>query len=323
MSAESELDQVAQLLVMLSLVPESDRDTTLAQCRRLVREAAGGEGRRLAVASNLIASLNREIASLRSMDGDPIILGMCEALSEELILHHTTQDIPLAHKAFETVVEQACQAQGLIVTNPTSKTNRRWDLAVGAPGGTSENWSLKTEGGAKEATVDITKLSEAAWITAEAKLNDGNATLAAHVREYLRDYMASVQRLLVLRSVSVANVDYDGPAFMYQLIEVPVSILGAPLEWQQGEMEAKLADTKTLRVDVAGHPYKAASQDELALDPGGRHRLVEMPDHNRKFDFAYSLGLDVSDGKVKLTTVPLAVCQVYATWVLMPVSTFA
>ena len=83
-----------------------------------------------------------------------------------LSVHHGATPEPLALTAFETVFRNACRAAGWILDPPGSATRRFVDLEVVSGAGPARRFSLKSTAAKNlsEATAQISKLTEAAWI---------------------------------------------------------------------------------------------------------------------------------------------------------------
>ena len=245
-------------------------------------------------------------------------------LCERLLTHHATRDLPLERKAFEEVVEAACKQRGIEVVRPSSSTNERWDLLVFDTGG-PERWSLKTEGseGIRDATINITKLAEASWVqTLNSGPNPG-AALARELQSRIEGYTKDVQRLLILRFFSSEAASPHDRLRVYQLLEVPLDIFDWLLAQPTANVAAVLNTTvrnkavRTIRVKLPGHPYQVG---EVRAGPDGRAPMIELPDMNRNYPTEFSVGLDVNDGKLKVTGIPLSAWRVHALWTLLPMA---
>ena len=67
------LTDAAQILVMLSLLPEERQREALEDCKDVLRKLAQDTSGRIEVVTKLVAGLHRQIFSTFSMDGGPLI----------------------------------------------------------------------------------------------------------------------------------------------------------------------------------------------------------------------------------------------------------
>jgi hypothetical protein len=308
----SPLTEAAQLLVMLSLLPEDHQQAALDSCKGVLRGYADEKSGRIEVLSNMVAGLHREIHTSISLEAPPLIRSVSECIRERLLVHHATKEQGLERREFEEAIGSAARQQGIALDWPQSKTQARWDVSVAT--NPPERWSLKTESAdhVKDATISVSKLTEARWV------QTAGMALPQMLQDYVRAYIAEVQRLLVLRR-------FAGPsaALVYQLVEIPVTLLRPVATATSQSLAQQLANSKTLQVVLPGAMYSPT----VSRDPVDAEPLIEIPDLNRTSGTptrkpvrsgTFSLGLDMSDGKIKLERVPLSACEVHAIWTLLP-----
>ena len=142
-----------------------------------------------------------------------------EGFGARLRAHHALNPEPLVTSAFEAAFNGACDVAGYDVAPAVSAVHRFFDTTVEGDDGTVRRISLKSSAAKdlKEATLHISKLTEAAWIQDARKQKDRHTWL----KDLFRDYRDSTDAILQLRCFRVD----DG--YRYQLVEVPTSMFEA------------------------------------------------------------------------------------------------
>lgn len=297
----SKLSEISEVLLSFAMLDEEQQGRVLNEFRRAVQEASAVRGGHGNTITQFLNGLYREIYITISDESAPLLQAVSESLVDQLVAHHATKTMPLERKSFEEAVEIAVDSIGQSVLKPASATQQRWDLVVNG-----ERWALKTEGakGIKEASVVVSKLTEARWIQQATDSRD----LAERLSGYLEDYLDNVDRMFVLRCFQ------GSPAIVYELVEVPVSVLKPAVELGEPELERRLSTSKTLRYELPGYHYSPGEQDSTGST------TVSYPfRHPGGVPLNLGIRLDQSDGKVALSDIPLAVCVVHAVVALLPV----
>ena len=198
-----------------------------------------------------------------------------EYFSLALSVHHGTTTEPLGLTGFEIVFCNACDSVGWMYEKPESATHRFVDLVIRRPREQQRRLSLKSTAAQRlsRTTAHISKLTEAAWIQDMRNSRERRR----RTRELFRDYMATVDSIIMLRAFRKPN---EVPV-RYQLLEIPTAVFGSIRE---APLSAFAADGPTVNCSFQGH------------------------------EVAARVTLDRSDAKVTVKQIALAACIVHAEW---------
>jgi hypothetical protein len=166
---------------------------------------------------NVALAMNRPI-EFRAEGQSNLVVGGFEAeFRARLQAHHGTHTSGMDRLAFEAALFAACQQGGFVVALAPSRTTRFWDLSIDG-----EQTSVKTTQAKalKRDTLEISKLSEAAWIQDVR----GARERRRKTLELFAEFSNAVKRWFVLRIFETAD------AWEYELVEIPVWIFGAPVQ---------------------------------------------------------------------------------------------
>ena len=181
---------------------------------RLVGGFADAQVRQL---RNVALAMNQPIRFTRG-DGSTLVVGGFEAeFRARLQAHHGTHTSGMDRLAFESALFAACQQAGFAVAFAPSRTTRFWDLTI-----QGEQASVKTTQAKKlkRDVIEVSKLSEAAWIQDVRGARDRRLKTL----ELFKEFSDAVKRWYVLR---IFETD---PSWEYELLEIPVWIFGAPVQ---------------------------------------------------------------------------------------------
>jgi len=162
--------------------------------------------------------------------------------------HHGTTVEPLRTEGFEVGFRNACEALEWELTPPGSATRRFVDLDVTTDDGLMRRLSLKSTAARNLSltTLNISKLTEAAWIQDMRSANQRRA----RTLDLFREYRDAVDAIVILRAFRLP----DELPTRYELVEVPSEIF-ASLEDAPPAAFAK--DGPTIDCEYAGHPKAA------------------------------------------------------------------
>ena len=185
----------------------------------------------------------------------------------KLLAHHCFIGSPLMQDSFDFALMAACSQAGLEVVQ-ASDGQRFWDVMIDG-----RRISLKSSQ-AKSLKMDklhISKLTEAAWIQ-DCRTA---AKRCEQTRLLFREYCSEVDAIVQLR--------YFRESTLYELVEIPVSLLAQVLEVGKTHFSA---DGPTINIPIGKSP-----QD-------------------------FTLKLDRSDAKITIANINKALCMVHGTWQL-------
>ena len=169
-----------------------------------------------------------------------------------LSVHHGATPEPLAQKAFETAFRNACEYVRWPVDPPGSLTQRFVDATVEA-GGETRRLSLKSTAARNlsEASVHISKLTEAAWIQ-DARTP---GTRRDAMQTLFHEYREAVSAILMLRAFRQGA---DVPPRRYQLVEIPVRVFDSIQEASLRDFER---DAPVIECRIDGESVAAVAVD--------------------------------------------------------------
>jgi hypothetical protein len=153
----------------------------------------------------------------------------------KLLTHHCFMGSPLFQESFDSAFIAACSHAGHEVT-PAPAGRRFWDVMIDG-----KRLSLKSSKAKslREATLHISKLTEAAWIQ--------DCRTATKRREHtfrlFREYCAEVGVIVQLR--------YFRSTRMYELVEIPVSLFSQVLKVGRTHFSA---DGPTINIPIGKDP---------------------------------------------------------------------
>jgi hypothetical protein len=153
----------------------------------------------------------------------------------KLLTHHCFMGSPLFQESFDSAFIAACSHAGHEVT-PAPAGRRFWDVMIDG-----KRLSLKSSKAKslREATLHISKLTEAAWIQ--------DCRTATKRREHtfrlFREYCAEVDVIVQLR--------YFRSTRMYELVEIPVSLFSQVLKVGRTHFSA---DGPTINIPIGKDP---------------------------------------------------------------------
>lgn len=135
-----------------------------------------------------------------------------------LRVHHGLSPEPLGTLQFETAFNDACTVAGWVVDPAAGATNRFYDTVI-RKNGTSKVLSLKSTSakGIRRDLVEISKLTEAAWIQDTRRINDRRDSIV----DLFKRYRDSTDSIVILRAFR----EDDG--ILYQLVEIPTELFAA------------------------------------------------------------------------------------------------
>ncbi|MGI5165578.1 hypothetical protein ACQEU3_14570 [Spirillospora sp. CA-253888] len=174
-----------------------------------------------------------------------------EEMSNQLSLHHSSQESPLNKKPFEYVMKQCLIAQG----HSEADLNPAPGVSAYDVFGNNERWSLKTEAARSLSATQlkIEKLSEARWVrealTAEV--------CAQEVRTRIPRHMEGYDRILVLRAETRPD------CYIYKLHEVPKALLQRSVSEAKGEMFSKKDRGSRKGISFGADFYHPENGDKL------------------------------------------------------------
>jgi len=192
-----------------------------------------------------------------------------------LSVHHGATIEPLRLTAFETVFRNACEHMGWNVLSPESQTQRLIDMTVSPHPGMTLHLSLKSTAARNlsKTSLHISKLTEASWIQDIRKASQRRFETI----KLFRAYRQAVSRIIVLRSF---RDKYEAPPYLYQLVEVPVSIFDSI---ENALVEAFATDGPRAPCTIDGKQVA-------------------------------TVVLDRSDAKITVSGIKLSACTVHAEW---------
>lgn len=167
---------------------------------------------------NIAVAMTRPLSFTRGPDSSQLIVGGFEPeFRARLQAHHGTHESGMDRLAFESALFAACQYAGFSVELAPSKTTRFWDMRING-----EQASAKTTQAQrlKRDVVEISKLSEAAWIQDVR----GAKSRKEHALKLFEEFSAAVQRWYLLR---IFETDSE---WEYELLEIPVWMFGEPIQ---------------------------------------------------------------------------------------------
>lgn len=141
-----------------------------------------------------------------------------EAFLALLRVHHGLSREPLGTLQFETAFNDACQVSGWTVTPAAGATNRFFDTVI-CKAGSTKVLSLKSTAakGLKKHTIEISKLTEAAWIQDVRRMADRRDAII----NLFKTYRKATDGIIVLRAFK----EQDG--IRYQMVEIPTALFKA------------------------------------------------------------------------------------------------
>ena len=162
-----------------------------------------------------------------------------------LSVHHSASTEPLGLTAFETVFRNACDHLGWSVDPPGSRTRRFVDLTVRPNGNAERRLSLKSTAakGLSKKMLDISKLTEAAWVQDARTAKDRRN----RTQELFRQYQSAVTHIVMLRAFRDAQNEVPS---RYQLVEIPASIFDSV---QKAPLEVFARDAPLIECQVGGN----------------------------------------------------------------------
>lgn len=134
-----------------------------------------------------------------------------------LKLHHANSEKPLATTPFEAAFTRACEEAGWHVGQTGSATQRFYDATLSKGRDPERRLSLKTSSAknVRPNVIEISKLTEAAWIQDVRKQADRRGSIV----DIFRQYREETSAIFMLRCFN--NPEYS---FFYELVEIPTSI---------------------------------------------------------------------------------------------------
>lgn len=208
--SDGQLRALSELAPAMSQTPSPERIELL----RLVAsfdEVQVRQLRRVAIA------MNRPITFTPGYNSNLVVGGFEAEFRARLQAHHGTHTSGMDRLAFENALLAACQQGGFAVVLAPSRTTRFWDLTING-----DQTSVKTTQAKKlkRDEVEVSKLSEAAWIQDVRSARDRwHKTL-----DLFKDFSNTVKRWVVLRIFETDT------SWEYELLEIPVWIFGAPVQ---------------------------------------------------------------------------------------------
>ena len=141
-----------------------------------------------------------------------------------LSVHHGATTEPLRLTAFETVFRNACEHMDWNVLPQESQIQRFIDMTVSPRPGMTLHLSLKSTAARNlsKTSLHISKLTEASWIQDIRKASQRHLETI----NLLRAYRQAVSHIIMLRAF---RDNYEALPYLYQLVEVPVSIFDSIL----------------------------------------------------------------------------------------------
>lgn len=132
-----------------------------------------------------------------------------------LRVHHGLSREPLGTLQFEAAFNDACEAAGWSVTPADGATNRFYDTVINKDG-VRRVLSLKSTAAKnlKRDTVEISKLTEGAWIQDARRQSDRRDKIV----ELFREYRTITDGIVILRAFR----ETDG--VRYELVEIPTDL---------------------------------------------------------------------------------------------------
>ena len=192
--------------------------------------------------------------------------------------HHGLAVDALKETGFENAFRDACETVGWSVDPPGSATQRFLDLTVETPDGQRRRLSLKSTAAKRmsKSTVEISKLTEAAWIQDVRSAKTRRVETLALFEKYCN----AVDAIVMLRAF---RNDPQSIPYRYQLVEIPSSIFASLRSLPLSEFEA---DGPTLDCSFRGDAAAAR------------------------------VSLDRSDAKVTVKQIKLSACVIHEEWEL-------
>jgi len=192
----------------------NDRDEERKELLKFIEGFGAAEIRQLV---NIARVMSRPIEEMRSPDSDLVGDGFAAEFRARLLAHHGTHTTGMDRLAFEAALTAAAAQEGHTSTAAPSRTTRFWDVKID-----DAQISAKTSAARnmRRDVIEISKLSEAAWIQDMRSARDRHA----RTLELFRDFVAAVQRWFILRIFETAE------NFTYELVEIPMSFFDAPVQ---------------------------------------------------------------------------------------------
>ena len=192
-----------------------------------------------------------------------------------LSVHHGATVEPLRLTAFEAVFRNACEHMGWNVLRPESQTQQFIDMTVSPRPGMRLHLSLKSTAAKNLSTTSlhISKLTEASWIQDIRKASQRRFETI----KLFRAYRQAVSHIILLRAF---RDKYEVPPYLYQLVEVPVSIFD--------------------RIEDAPVEAFATDGPRVPCTIDGKH--------------VATVSLDRSDAKITVSGIKLSACTIHAEW---------
>jgi len=205
-----------QLRALSELAPAMGR-TTSPERLELLRFVGGFDDAQVRQLRNVALAMSRPITFTPGENSKLVVGGFEAEFRARLQAHHGTHTSGMDRLAFESALFAACQQAGFAVAPAPSKTTRFWDLTING-----EQTSLKTTQakGLSRKEIEISKLSEAAWIQDSRLIRDRwHNTL-----DLFKRFSDAVKRWYLLRIFETKT------SWEYELLEIPVWVFDAPVQ---------------------------------------------------------------------------------------------
>lgn len=191
--------------------------TSNAERLELLRLVGGFADAQVRQLRNVALAMNRPIAFTPNGQSTLVVGGFEAEFRARLQAHHGTHTSGMDRLAFESALLAACERAGFAVAPAPTRTTRFWDLTIDG-----DRTSVKTTQakGLKPDVIEVSKLSEAAWIQDVRNARDRRRKTL----ELFTDFSEAVKRWYVLRIFETDT------AWEYELVEIPVAIFGAPIQ---------------------------------------------------------------------------------------------
>ncbi len=211
---------------------------------------------RLQLVDRVVVAFNQPKDFKRDSKSSLITPEVLEDFGDILRMHHCLSHEPFSKDKFEYALECVLKEAGIAATM-APRGQRGFDIEVAG-----EKFSLKTEAAKaiRENTIHISKFMELGGGTWGSKPKD-----LIGLREQFLSALEGIRRILVLRALEKGN-----PFFLYELIEIPKSLL---LKAASGRLEMMMDSKQQPKPGYCHVEENSNTLFKLYFDGGGERKL--------------------------------------------------
>ena len=224
--------------------------------QRLIAAIPDLNNYRLQLVDRVVAAFNQPKDFCRNSASSLITSAVLEDFGDVLRMHHCLSREPFSKDKFEYALERVLTEAG-IAAAMSPRGQRGFDIEI-----VGEKFSLKTEAAKaiRENTIHISKFMELGGGTWSSNPND-----LIGLRQQFMNALDGISRILILRALKKGD-----PIFLYELVEIPKSLL---LRASDGRLEMMMESTQNPK---PGYCYIEENGDvlfSLYFDGGGERKL--------------------------------------------------